>query len=260
MAVFLNHRYDRNGEFLSSLDYGTLGYVPDAPPPPFSPTFLRAERIVNEPHVTLTGDVLLSPVSAGVPSETVYKRKDWEGNHLSDIGTVPESSSFIYEADKFRADIINRGIPSFYKPNTFPVNDLANPDEYFLIYSSIPKITKYRADGERLWESKVKHVPEIDSVATRFYETMERMQRSGSGNRINFDFYNTGVSSMEGDLYLSVKLNDLWLHRFDSEGTLVHRYKILSENTEVLPIFDIDFTGSRIFVVTEDGEIRVYSL
>jgi hypothetical protein len=106
----------------------------------------------------------------------------------------------------------------------------------------------------------VKHVPEIDSVATRFYETMERMQRSGSGNRINHGFYNAGVSGMEGELYLSLKLNDLWLHRFDSKGTLVHRYKILSEDAEILPIFDIDFAGSRIFVVTEDGEIRAYSL
>jgi hypothetical protein len=137
---FFIHRYDRNGEFLSSLDYGSLGYVPGTPRPPFSPTFLRAERIVNEPHVTLSGHVLLSPVSAGEPTDVVYKRKDWEGNHLSDIGAVPAGSSFIYDADEFRSDILNREIPSFYKPNTFPVNDPVNPDEYFLIYSSIPKL------------------------------------------------------------------------------------------------------------------------
>lgn len=261
---FFIHRFDREGEFLSTMDYSEYGGM--IPPPPMGPGMIRAPNINNKPIITPEGHVLLSTVQAGQRTQEIYELRDWDGNHLSDIGEVPEGSSFELNYDKLREDIMNGDIPSFYRTNAFPVSDRTNPQEYFLIYNAIPSITKYDSDGQRLWEHEVSRVSEIDSISTYFFETMEQMQRSNPRNRINLAYYVSGVSSQNGGLYLAMdrimtdqeEIRPLLIHQFNAEGELIRQFNLISEDIEIQPIFDIDFTGRRIFVVTEEADIRVY--
>jgi sugar lactone lactonase YvrE len=67
------------------------------------------------------------------------------------------------------------------------------------------------------------------------------------------------VSSPDGNLYLALTTsNSLWIHRFNPNGELTRRYRMESDEVGLLAIFDIDFNEDRIFVVTEESEIRVY--
>ncbi|WP_205720281.1 hypothetical protein, partial [Fodinibius halophilus] len=77
--------------------------------------------------------------------------------------------------------------------------------------------------------------------------------------------YASGLSSPNGRLYLGVGKNyfldpnnRLWIHEFSKAGKLSRRYKLESEEQNLPVIFDMDFSKRRIFVVTENAEIRVY--
>lgn len=260
---FLIHKYTKNGHFISSLDYASKTGRPLTPPPPASPSAVQPENIHNQPVVTLTGDVMLSSVPfSEMKPEAIYELQDWEGNHLSGIGEVPEGSSFVMDYEQLRDDVSERAVPSVYRPNAFPVIDHANPDEVFLVYSAFPVIAKYSTSGRKLWEKKGPDTPETDSLTIRFYDVMERMQRADSRSRIILSYYTAGTSSKSGDLFLAVsppfnQTAPLYIHRFNPLGELTHRYRFKSE-VPLLPIFDIDPDNNRFFIVTELGEIRAY--
>jgi len=255
---FFIHKYDRKGEFHSSMDYGKLGYFFEFPP--INPSLIQAPDPAFEPYVLSNGNVMLSPVQKNETNRMLYEIRDWDGNHLAEIGEIPEGSTFVMDQSEYRNSISNREVPSIEKPNAFPVNDLSNTDEFFLVYSAIPKIAKYNAFGEKLWESEVPQLSEIDSVAFNIYETMDRLS---FGSKMKLNKYLAGTSTPDGDLYLATNSNPvsrspLWIHRFNLEGELASRFKINSE-TEIPPIFDIDIEGRRIFVLTDKAEIRAYS-
>lgn len=79
--------------------------------------------------------------------------------------------------------------------------------------------------------------------------------------------YVMGVSGPDGHLYLALGKNPfsdsdnhLRIHEFDEEGALVRRYKAISEEANLTAIFDIDPEDGRLFVVTQDAEIREYDM
>ncbi|MEX1135357.1 MAG: 6-bladed beta-propeller, partial [Balneolales bacterium] len=269
------HKYNRDGGLASSMDYGAIVISFDPLTTLSSMTMgsIPEININNQPFVTLQGHVLLRPGRDRI-NQSIYELRDWEGNYLSDIGEIPEGSMFIPEGsgDVYRSDVSNRETPSILKPYAFPVSDLANPEELFLVYSSIPMIAKYTVDGEKLWKVEVTGVPELDVIADNYFESMEQQNRNNERTSIGMlTKYTSGVSSTGGDLYLgtytdpnnrmtdSDRLKPLWIHRFDTTGELNRRYKIISEDVGITSIFDIDFSARRIFVVTVEGEIRAYS-
>ncbi|MCC5914393.1 MAG: hypothetical protein JJU46_08475 [Balneolaceae bacterium] len=119
-------------------------------------------------------------------------------------------------------------------------------------------MAKYSPDGEQEWSKQIKGVPEFDSKHEQFISTMERMTAGGSTNRIGLTYYYAGVSSPEGELYLIADPEETEVHRFDADGNLTHRYQLIAEEDDLQPIFDVDFEQNRIFVVSDDGDIRAY--
>jgi hypothetical protein len=53
--------------------------------------------------------------------------------------------------------------------------------------------------------------------------------------------------------------NPLIVHQFDENGSLSNRYQLVSEDIDLKPIFDIDCINNKMFVVTEEAEIRAYT-
>jgi len=257
MGQLLAHRYDKEGTYLSSFDFGKKDGRPTIPP--FRYNKVAPMEIENQPHLTMQDNMLLSTVNVGETNQSIFEVLDWEdGNRLSEFGDVPEGSTFILDNLNLRNEASNGQVPSFYKSNSFPVQDRANPNEYFVVYTALSKIAKYKVTGEKLWE---KEVESSETIAIRewFFETMERMAKSPDiRDRVGLQFYSSGVSSEDGDLYLVVNINPVVIHKFNNQGELIHKYKFASE--EVTPVLDFDFTNQRILVATEDGEIRGYPL
>lgn len=255
-------KFSQNGDYISTLDYGSLlNLTLSSPLPPFPRDSFLANLssgdINDQPRVTLDEKVLLFTQN----DETMYELVDWEGNFISEIGEVPEGSAFERDDEIYRSEISNREIPSLFKSSTFTVNDAANPEEYFLIYNTIPMIAKYNSAGQKLWEKEVTETSEISSIENSYYEAMDQALDANDVT-VKLRKYTSGVSSEEGDLYLatySYPGSSLWIHQFNNTGELVRRYRLISEDADILPIFDIDFTGQFISVVTEDAEIRAYS-
>jgi len=249
------HQYDREGKYLSSFDFGRKDGRPTIPSPPFG--IVKPMRIVNQPHITIQNDILLSTVNVGETDQTIFEMFDWkDGTSLSQFGNVPEGSSFILDNLKLRNEASNGQVPSFYRANSFPVQDRANPDEFFVVYTALSKIAKYKVTGEKLWE---KEVESSETIAIRewFFETMERMAKSSDiRDRVGLQFYSSGTSSEDGDLYLVVNINPVVIHKFNNKGDLVNKYKFTTD--EVTPVLDFDFANQRILVATENGEIRAY--
>lgn len=276
------HKYDRNGSPVSSMNYGavTTGVDPltrlmSAMTVMLQGTILEPD-INHQPFVTLKGHVLLRPDLDRL-DQTIYELRDWEGNHLSDIGEVPDGSMFMFmpeAVEEYESAVLNRRVPSIFKPYAFPVHDRSNPEEYFLVYSAIPIVAKYQANGEKLWENKISGVRELEDIADDYFESMgfqlqQQDGRTSIGLRVK---YTSGVSSPGGDLYLATSIESqnqadsselpepLWIHRFGAAGDLDIRYKVVSEDVGIASIFDIDFTGDRLFIVTSEGEIRAYQI
>ncbi|TVQ02414.1 MAG: 6-bladed beta-propeller [Balneolaceae bacterium] len=252
------HKYDYNGQFISSMDYGNKLGLPNAPPAPFSASQILVKDITNQPFITQDGNVMLSAVKFSDSVQSIYELTDWDGYHIIDIGSVPEGSTFVIDNDKLRSDVSNRVVPSLYRSNAFVIHNRANSDEYFLIYSALPKISKYNSSGQKLWSTEIPQTMELDSLTTRFFETMDQLQQRGRTSRIDLKYYTSGVSNTDGELFLITNTVPVWIHHFSTQGELIHRYKLISEDIENMPIFDIDFDRQRIFVVTEEGDIRAY--
>lgn len=253
------HKFEIDGELAATLLYGEVANQANTPPPPPMGMSVRAKNITNQPAVTSDGNVILSSIVLGDSVQSIFKLNDWDGNSVSTIGEVPEGSTFILDNEKIKEDVSNRVVPSYYRADAYPVQDKMNPDEYFLVYSALPLIAKYNSTGEMLWEMEIPSTPETDSVTTRFFNVMEKMQRSDIRFRILLQYYVAGVSSPDGDLFLAMDRNPLWIHQFDSAGKLIRRYKLVSDGVAIEPVFDIDFENNRILIATEEGEIRAYS-
>lgn len=254
-AQMVAHQYGQGGDLISTFDFGKIVGNPTTPPP-IAGGVVKANEIDNQPFVTLQGNLLLSNVNTGTENRYLFQLIDWEeANQLSEIGEVPEGSSFILDNQKLRTEALDGDIPSFYKANSFPVQDRANPDEFFIIYSSLSKIAKYTSSGEKLWENDI-HSEETDAIRNRFFAAMDRMRNSDIRDRVALKFYSSGVSNHEGDLYLVTNTKPVVIHQFNSTGELVHKYVFASK--EVAPVLDIDFLNNRIFTATDSGEIRIY--
>lgn len=255
IVQFMVQQYDMEGNLVSSFNFGEIAGKPTIPPPPIG--LVTANEIDNQPYVNLQGDLILSNVNVGNKSEHIFQLIDWgEKQQLSEMGEVPGGSSFVLDNVELRKEATEGKIPSFYKPNSFPVQDLANPDEYFIVYSSLPKIGKYSSIGEKLWEKDIKTI-ETDRIRTHFFEVMDRLSNSPDiRDRIDLEHYVSGFSSSEGELYLVVNTTPVMIHQFNNAGELLHKYKFSSEDTT--PVLDIDFENSQILAASEEGEIRAY--
>ncbi|MCW9708193.1 6-bladed beta-propeller [Fodinibius salsisoli] len=250
-----------DGELDATLDYGQKGSQSMPPPAPQS-LIPRPKDIANQPFVTSSGQVMVSAIAPGEDFNKLYTLVDWQGNQKAEIGDIPDGSTFVLDYEQYQATVDEGEVPAYYRPNVFPVNDRSNHNEFYFIYTAFPKIVKYHTSGEKTWEQDVPNTAEMDSIFTHFYEVSADM--SGK-NRIGLDTYLSGVTNEDGDLYLVVgkngmmdSSNDLWIHEFTNEGELNQRIRLVSEEVNLVPIFDIDFNSQRIFVVTEEAEIRAY--
>ena len=234
------------------------------PPPAPSSKTPRALDIYNEPSITKNGNVLLSTFGPEAKSNYLYQLLDWKGNQISRIGHVPEGSKSKFNSDRYLEAISNQKIPPYHKPNSFPINDQATQDEIYLVYSSYPKIAKYDTTGAKLWEQQIPKTPEIDSLITTFYNISEEFGKKG---RTTLKTYVSGVTSLDGSLYMVLgkyyyqePSNGIWVHKFNNNGELIRRYKLISDDVGLVPIFEFDSSGKQFFVVTERGGIRSYPI
>lgn len=257
ITQYVIHKYSlTDGQHISTLDYGPLLQEKTPPTLPYI-------DVNNLPFVTQNETILL-PSQAG--GEYLYQVINWEGEKLADLGEIPAGYAGSQENDEIRAALENKEVPARDSTLAFPVNDRANPDEIFLVYSAIPKIAKYNLSGEKLWERNIPETPEVDSLVTGLSELV-----SDNPNRSNFLVpvrkYVTGRSSPNGELYLFTYTNlqlpplirPMWMHKFNSEGKFVSRYKIVSDS-DLSYFADIDFSRERLFLPVFQGtDIRIYS-
>jgi len=255
------NKYNRDGDIVSTTDYRLSTVRPNTPPAPFSSTTILASNLDNQPLVTLEGDVLISSVnfSQNLSVQTVYELRDWDMKFITGIGEIPDGTSLIVDDEKMRSDISDQVVPAIAKATAFPVSDIANTDEYFLVYSAIPKIEKYNTTGEKLWESVITGIPENEKREAMYFENMEKVLSSNPQSRTVLRYYRSGLSCANGDLYLIMGTNPLIVHQFDENGSLSNRYQLVSEDIDLKPIFDIDCINNKMFVVTEEAEIRAYT-
>ncbi len=261
-ALYLIHKFHRNGDFITSIDPGVRRAFMIPPLPPLPSEILSTldmgfhSRVNNQPHVMLDGGLLIPSSSM---NEALYEFKDGAGSIISKIGTVPDGSSFEIDFAAYRNSIMNNEIPAVLMSNSFLVNDPGNKEEVFIVYNAIPTIAKYDTSGRRLWHVSDIATPETDGISRSYFEGMRDVLRIADGMTTH-RVYLGGVSSPESELYVSAysyATKELWIHAFSAGGELQNRYQFISD-TILLPIFDIDFKGRRMFVLTEDAEIRVY--
>lgn len=261
----LIHKYDTEADntFVSSYNYRP-GQAPSVPPPPPLPPlnlpYMDTGPIGsfnNQPHITSEGNVLIYDLQ---PGQSLYRLFDWEGSQLASIEGETGGDALEIDYSHFRAEIENKQVPSFFELNTFVVNDRSKPDEYFIIFSAIPRIVKYNSSGTKLWESNISGISEIDQISKDYFETMEEILRVAD-TMLALRKYTSGVSVENGDLFLSTYTYTgipVWIHHFDNRGTLQNRYEIESD-VELYPVFDVDFSNRNILIPTEEGDIRAYN-
>ncbi len=233
---FIVHQFSQDGNHNSSLVYGDFG-----------------THRINKPTVLNQEDLLIPNSTA---DQALFKVINWSGEELSQFGQVPEGSVDQLDYDVYRPAITNRVVPDYFKPHVFAVN--SDNGSAFIVYEAFPKISNYDLSGELLWKTEIKDVPEIDSVATEYYNFMDMILRQANAVQ-PLRKYVDGVSK-NGRLFVSTNTshdNPLWIHEFDENGKLVNRYVFRSE-VGLKSHFDIDINERRIFVITEEGEIRAY--
>lgn len=258
------HKYSRvDGEHVSSLDFSELRTkrtsFPDGPPPPPMP--LNDNN--NQIFVTLDETVL---VTSQIGGEYLYKAVDWTGKKIADIAALPESCTTNEDEDAARSALKNKIVPAKDQCLAFPVNDQANPDEIFIIYSAIPKIEKYKLSGEKLWERAIPVTPEVDTLAIDLATVAEEHpDRRLSGMKVRK--YVAGRSNKDGELFLMTYTNlvtryaprrPLWIHKFNEKGELVERMNVISDE-DLNPYVGMDFERERIIVNQHmEVELREY--
>lgn len=252
IAQLIIQQYDIEGNHVSSFNFGDKT-SPSAPPSGRGP--VAANDIDNQPYVTSEGNVILS--NAGGTGTFIFQIIDWENDQIiSEVGEIPEGGTFILNNEELRAEALRGEVPSFYKVNSFPVQDRSNPDEYFIVYSSLSKVAKYNSTSDKLWEKEI-ITPETESIREHFFETMDGKRSDPIRERVGLKFYTSGVSNEQGDLFLVSNINPVVIHQLNNKGEFIHKYQFDSE--EVSSLLEMDFSNNRIFAASENGEIEVYS-
>jgi len=258
---YLINKYSRqDGHYISSLDYGKLIVKSKNPiHPPLT-------DINNDPFVTLNEMVLLPTQNSG---KFLYKLIDWKGNKRADIGTIPKGYSNKEDNKTYWSALEKKNLPARALNEAFPVNDRSDPENIYLVYSAIPKIAKYSLSGEKIWEHKIPRTPEVDTLVNNLSirANVVRNHPNVRVQRIPVRKYVTGRSSPDGDLYLVTYTDPampakyhrpVWIHQFNSKGTLVARYKIASD-VDLSYYPGIDFRKHKIFATLFKGlDIRTY--
>ena len=261
---FLILKYSReDGQFISALDYGELLIRREnrsrsgTPPPPTAPLSSN----FNRPFVTLNETILLPSHTDG---EFLYQAFNWQGEKVADIGEIPEGYTPLQDVDEVRMALRNRTVPERDVALAFPVDDLSDHNEIYLVYSAIPKIAKYTLSGEKIREQAIPSTPETDTLMIDLINVLDRNPNA----RPTAKKYMKGINSPQGDLYLFTYTNmdtpptprrPMWVHQIDSKGTLVHRYKIISD-TDLYYFPGIDFKNRRILTPSfNESDVRIYS-
>ena len=219
-------------------------------------------RLLHQ-FVTLNETVLI-PSHFG--EAYLYKAVNWQGEKIADIAAIPESCTISEDEDAARSALKNKEVPAKDQCLAFPVNDRANPDEIYIIYSAIPKIEKYDLSGEKLWEREIPDTPEVDTLAIDL-ATVAKEHPDRRLSAMNVRKYVAGRSNEDGELLLMTYTNlvtrfaprrPLWIHKFDAEGELVERMK-LGSGEDLNPYVGMDFERERILVSPHMGaEVREY--
>lgn len=233
---FILHQYSPDGNHISSLVYGDLG-----------------THRINKPAV-INHQKLLIPNSTA--DQNLFKMVNQNGEELIPFGQIPEGSVDQLDYDVYRPAITNREVPDYFKPHVFAIN--SDNESVFIIYEAFPKIDNYDQSGELVWKTEIIDIPEIDSVAAEYYNFMDMVLRQANAVQ-PLRKYVDGVSK-NGRLFVSTNTrhnNPLWIHEFDDDGKLANRYVFRSE-VGLKSHFDIDINERRVFVLTEEGEIRAY--
>lgn len=263
---FLIHKYSRiDGQFISSLDYREFLFEKSnssergLQPNPQAP--LTSNN--NRPFISYNETVLLPALSSG---KYLYRAITWEGENTAEIGEIPEGYNNFIDDEEVRKALRNKRLPAHVLPLAFPVNDPANLNEIFVVYSVIPKIAKYNLEGDKVWEQTVPYTPEVDSLMIDLKNVLQD-QPNQRVSLLPVKKYMAGRSSPDGDVYLFTYTNlntphtprrPMWIHQFDTEGKFIHRYKIISD-TDLFYYPGIDFKNRRIFTPSfNESDIRIY--
>ncbi|MEX2410670.1 MAG: 6-bladed beta-propeller, partial [Candidatus Paceibacterota bacterium] len=230
---YVIHKYRRHdGQHISSLNYGNFLSEIEVSSDnkillPRKPSLIDNN---NQPFVTLNEKILLPSLANG---EFLFQLINWNGDKLTGIGEISTECKTTEDYDKIRMALTNREVPARDACLVFPVNDPTNLDEIFLVYSAIPKIAKYSLSGQKIWEQTIPRTPEVDSLMTDLSNIVN--SRTNHHNSLfPVRKYIAGRSGPEGELYLftytnlhtPIILRPMWMHKFDSQGNLMNRYKI----------------------------------
>ena len=254
-------RFDLDGNLTGTFRFGEKGSQALPPPGPQGGRPLPS-NITNQPAVTLNGNVLTSAVKPNGTTNLLYRLVGWEGTSRATLGAVPEGSSFSRDIETYEAAVEEEQIPAYLKPKAFPVMDASNPGELFLVYRVLGNIVKYDTAGSKKWEVSIPHTPEIDSLTADYYATEQESRKSW----ISLNKYVAGRTTSNGDLFLAkgeimaAPTNSVWIHRFNSSGDLIKRYKLTADEVKLVPIFTVDEEAGKILLVTEEAEIRSYKM
>ena len=229
--------------------------MPLPPPPP-----LNANN--NRPFVTLNETILLPSQTNG---EFLYQAFNWQGKKVTDIGEVPDGYTPLADDEEVRSALRDQRVPERDLALVFPVNDLSDYNEIYLVYSVIPKIAKYTLTGNKIWEQAIPSTPEVDSLMIDLSNVLVNHPNQRA-SLLPVKKYMKGVNSPQGDLYLFTYTNmdtphtprrPMWIHQFDTKGTLVYRYKIISD-TDLFYYPGIEFKNRRVYTPSfNESDIRI---
>lgn len=242
---YLIHKFNRDdGKYISSLNYGESSeIIPPSPPIPLNDNN-------NQVFVTLNETVLIPSQFGG---EYLFMAVNWQGEKIADIAEMPENCTISEDEETAKLALKKNKVPAKDQCLAFPVNDHSNTDEIFIIYSAIPKIVKYNLSGQKLWERKIPNTPEVDSLAIDLSNVVKE-HPDRQPDTMPVRKYIAGRSNKEGELFLITYTNlvtrytprrSVWVHKFDKNGNLLKRMKIVSEE-DLNPYVGIDFEEKKI--------------
>jgi len=256
------HTFDYDGTPISSVDHSTREHlvIPPLPPMPanisINPDMGIWGSRTNQPVVTSETRILLP---SNDQTTSLYELTDWKQENSIAIGPGFDESELEMNFDRYREEIADRSIPSIFRSVAFPVINSLNQGELYLIFPAFPKIMKYNEEGELLWERDIGFTEEKLQIRSNYYDMMDHVLDLVDGMTL-LRHYASGVVSPKGDLYLLLYATEglsLWMHRFNPQGELTNRYHFDSE-VHLRPTFDVDFESRRIYLITEETEIRAY--